>query len=354
MAWTAARTWVSGELVTASIMNTYIRDNQNILKTPITDTGQLEFVDATELTIASGVITVTQNYHKIDTEGAGASDDLDTITAGASVTAGFILHLRVESDARTVVLKNGTSGSDNLDLGADITLDESYKTYSLVYDGTNWRPLSYVSTTTPTFASLSPLTTRGDTLVATSGTVTGTRLAVGGYGTALKSDGTDAAWDAGYKDLTVTLADCSNTTSKTAIITTESIPADQWTIGSFFSMEISAAMVNGTGSSQTITYEFDFGDGSQTQTKVWEAQASVRYQLWRLIWMRKDSDELIYPYPGINYKHGWNPGDGNDLRMTVTNFDSASTFTVEITFPTASSTLYISPQAGQCRFYKKG
>lgn len=32
MAWTASRTWVAGEIVTASIMNTHIRDNQLYLK----------------------------------------------------------------------------------------------------------------------------------------------------------------------------------------------------------------------------------------------------------------------------------------------------------------------------------
>jgi len=143
VSWSTPKTFVSGELVTASMLNTYIRDQQNILKTPINDSGSIEFTDATELTIASGVITVTQNYHKVDTQGDAASDDLDTITAGTNVAAGFILHLRVESDARTVVIKNGTGGADNLDVGSDVTLDESYKTYSLVYDGTNWRPFTF-------------------------------------------------------------------------------------------------------------------------------------------------------------------------------------------------------------------
>lgn len=32
MAWTAPRTWVTGELVTASLMNTHVRDNLNYLK----------------------------------------------------------------------------------------------------------------------------------------------------------------------------------------------------------------------------------------------------------------------------------------------------------------------------------
>ena len=142
MAWTTPRTWVSGELVTAALFNTHIRDNLNILKTVLNDSGQLQFTDATELTIASGVITVTQNFHKVDTESDASSDDLDTITAGSNVGAGFVLYVRVESAARTVVLKAGTSGADNLDIGSDVTLDESYKTYALVYDGTNWRPFS--------------------------------------------------------------------------------------------------------------------------------------------------------------------------------------------------------------------
>jgi hypothetical protein len=142
MAWTTPRTWVSGELVTAALFNTHIRDNLNILKTPINDSGQVELTDATELTIASGVITVTQNFHKVDTESDAASDDLDTITVGTDVAAGFVLVLRPESAARTVVLKDGTGGADNLDLGADITLDESYKVVHLIYDGANWLAIS--------------------------------------------------------------------------------------------------------------------------------------------------------------------------------------------------------------------
>jgi hypothetical protein len=195
MAWSSPRTWVSGELVTASIMNVYIRDNQNLLKTAITDSGQVEFANSTELTIASGAITPTQNLHSVDTQGDAASDDLDTITVAGDVSQGFILTLQVADPARTVVLKTGTSGADNLDIGpSDITLDESYTTQSLIYDGTNWKTFSYA--TSPTFASLSPLTTRGDTLVATSGTVTGTRLAIGSANTYLKSDATDATWAA--------------------------------------------------------------------------------------------------------------------------------------------------------------
>jgi len=193
--WTTPSDRSTGDTITSSIWNenSGASGNSALLKTSVNNSGALSFVDATELTIASGVITVTGNYHKIDTEGSASSDDVDTITAGANIVAGHVLHLRVESDARTVVLKNGTSGADNLDIGADVTLDEAYKTYSLVYDGTNWRPFTFAES--PTFASLSPLTTRGDLLVATT-TVTGVRLGIGSATYVLTSDGTDAAWAA--------------------------------------------------------------------------------------------------------------------------------------------------------------
>jgi len=41
MAWTTPKTWLAGELVTETSLNTYIRDNQDILKTPIDNTGKI-------------------------------------------------------------------------------------------------------------------------------------------------------------------------------------------------------------------------------------------------------------------------------------------------------------------------
>lgn len=46
MAWTAPRTWVTGELVTASIMNTHIRDNQLYLKTEVDRIDTLSYDEA--------------------------------------------------------------------------------------------------------------------------------------------------------------------------------------------------------------------------------------------------------------------------------------------------------------------
>lgn len=57
MAWTAPRTWVAGEFVTAAIMNSAVRDNLNILKTSINDDGTLKITAGaafTQLASANG------------------------------------------------------------------------------------------------------------------------------------------------------------------------------------------------------------------------------------------------------------------------------------------------------------
>ena len=82
------------------------------------------------LTIASGVITATRSYHVVDTESAGASDDLDTISGGVD---GMHLILRAANSARTVVVKDATG---NIQGPGDVTLDNIQDTCSLIYDAT--------------------------------------------------------------------------------------------------------------------------------------------------------------------------------------------------------------------------
>lgn len=94
------------------------------------------FAAATELTIASGAITVTARYHDIDTESDAASDDLDTISGGVMGTSDTII-IRPESDARTVVVKHGT-GNIVLKGGTDVTLDDIEDHIELFWDGTQW------------------------------------------------------------------------------------------------------------------------------------------------------------------------------------------------------------------------
>lgn len=92
--------------------------------------GNLQFKAATDLTISGGVITVTQNYHRVDTESSAATDDLDTITATAEA---MFLIIRPNNSARDVVIKHGT-GNIKCAGDQDITLGTTNDFAILLYD----------------------------------------------------------------------------------------------------------------------------------------------------------------------------------------------------------------------------
>jgi hypothetical protein len=88
------------------------------------------------LTISGGVITVTKSNHRVDTQGAAGTDDLDTISGGED---GAILIIAPANSARTVVAKNATG---NLYLTGDCTLDNTNDTLMLLCRGNWWVELS--------------------------------------------------------------------------------------------------------------------------------------------------------------------------------------------------------------------
>lgn len=106
-------------------------DLKTRLAKALSDAGDLEFAASTGLTIATGAITITQNFHRVDTEGAAASDDLDTINGLAN--DGMVLVLRAANDARTVIIKHGT-GNIKCVGNADLSLDDAQDFALLVYD----------------------------------------------------------------------------------------------------------------------------------------------------------------------------------------------------------------------------
>lgn len=99
----------------------------------INELKKLIFKNTTELTIATGVITVTQSSHSVDTEGDAASDDLDTINGGE---AGQLLILTTTDSTRDVVLKHGTGNL--LISGGNHTMSEAYAPVILIYLGNYW------------------------------------------------------------------------------------------------------------------------------------------------------------------------------------------------------------------------
>ena len=139
-------------------------------------TDQLILDDNSELTIATGAITVTAARHTVDTESDAASDDLDTISG---TVAGETFILSPNNTARTVVVKNGT-GNIICATGADITLDETYKSVLCVSDGTNVTAYSLFASGTAgsTTAELS-LNAAGGYPSTTNGCATPTQVEFG-------------------------------------------------------------------------------------------------------------------------------------------------------------------------------
>ena len=141
MAWTTPKTFAAAVL-TAAELNTHLRDNLNILKTSISDSGRTKWPLISELTISSGAITATGNAHTVDTEADAATDELDTITAGANVDSGHLLVLRQASGVRHVTLKHGT-GNLLLPHSRDLVLGSLYSGVTLLYGGANWVVADY-------------------------------------------------------------------------------------------------------------------------------------------------------------------------------------------------------------------
>lgn len=107
------------------------------------EVGILNFKDDTEVTLdANGEATVTQSYHRFDTNADGASDDLEAIIGGAE---GDILIFRADNAGRTIVAKHAgtptTGKAMNLAAGVDFTMDEDDDFLMLLYDGALWQEI---------------------------------------------------------------------------------------------------------------------------------------------------------------------------------------------------------------------
>jgi hypothetical protein len=90
------------------------------------------------LTISSGAITVTHSYHRVDTEAAAASDNLDTINGGVD---GMIVVLQSENSARDVLVRDGIG---NIFITGNTLLVSTHDKITLIYNGSDsmWNELS--------------------------------------------------------------------------------------------------------------------------------------------------------------------------------------------------------------------
>lgn len=124
----------------STVVDVLILNNNGLVevKSELEVQGFYSFENSTELTIASGIVTATKSYHKIDTEGDAATDDLNTINGGST---GRIVIFTSANSARDTTFKHAT-GNLRLSQGNDFTLDNINATIQLLYDGSNWIEIS--------------------------------------------------------------------------------------------------------------------------------------------------------------------------------------------------------------------
>ena len=94
-------------------------------------------------TIAAGVITsgITERaIHTLASEGAAATDDLDTITATTGIAVGHIMVLRDNSSSQDITVKHAT-GNIHLTGAADFAMTTSAFKIGLQWSGTFWEEL---------------------------------------------------------------------------------------------------------------------------------------------------------------------------------------------------------------------
>ena len=123
----------------------------NFNETNIPNVGDVQLItnkrlavkEGSELTIASGIITVVGSRHRVDTENNEATDDLDRIDGG---TDGMLLMLRPANSDRTVVVKHGT-WNIALNGRVDFTMDSQYDLIFLMFSWqfSVWQELSRLS-----------------------------------------------------------------------------------------------------------------------------------------------------------------------------------------------------------------
>lgn len=93
----------------------------------------LPLMSTSTATIASGAITVTSAYMTVDTEGAVAWDDLDTLTGGS---VGQMLYLIQANSARNVTLRHGVGNFYSF-TGANVVL-RTDRALALVRTSAGW------------------------------------------------------------------------------------------------------------------------------------------------------------------------------------------------------------------------
>lgn len=155
MAWTAPRDWTTGELVTASIMNTHVRDNLVDLRTDV------DYLEGKPYAIATVAGTTSA--------GAWTPGSLSSVAAdGLTVAAAQLTVVRAGVYSITF---HGTSGSSAVSRGARIVAGGT----TVGQDGVNGTGQTYQASGMASLAAAAAIT--ADVFSASAGETISGRLA---------------------------------------------------------------------------------------------------------------------------------------------------------------------------------
>ena len=198
---------------------------------------------------------------------------------------------------------------------------------------------------------------RGDIVVGNS-TPKWARKAIGASGTVLTSDGTDVNWTASaMRAYAATVADVSNSTTKTAIISF-TVGANEMANGDILFIEIPALWKQNTGVARVATWEFAWGATvvNPDVAETWSNSATERLHTLIVkcqrvgsdLWIRKVVFPLSNAATNLPEFGLWSA----DFPVTVTSqasitptFTSSQVVEVRMTFNAADTTFYIKPQS---------
>jgi hypothetical protein len=117
-------------------------DVKTRLAISLADNGNARLTDDSQVTISGGVVTVTRNLHRVETESAAATDNLDTIEGH---TSGGVLVISCYNAGHEIVIRNAVDnircvGGQNINLNAagDFALliySDSAATWRAMYAG---------------------------------------------------------------------------------------------------------------------------------------------------------------------------------------------------------------------------
>lgn len=110
---------------------------------------QLSLGTYQDSTLATGAFTVSKSRHRLDTEGAAATDDLDNINGASN---GDWLRIQITNNARVIVVRHNGGGAGNIRTpdGNNITLSNVNSFLDLLYDGPSGVWIAQVPTASAT------------------------------------------------------------------------------------------------------------------------------------------------------------------------------------------------------------